>query len=196
MAKKPLDILYAIFIPDHIAAAFYTLAFVWANWVVKFAALWQACYNKAQKNLKGSFMGSESKEERQRRYKGAELKTRMEMKQHQERWERRMNAPFLREISKRVFVLMLVMSLGFGVLELARMGDAGYTVAPAAALGSIVLATALPALPLLVICIVQLARIRKEKCREEASLYKVFLVVASVLLAGWGIAGLAVLVFV
>lgn len=140
-------------------------------------------------------MGSESKEERQRRYDEAELKTRMEMKQRQERWEKRMSAPFLRALAKRVFALMLLMSLGFGIMELVRMGDEGYAVSPAGALGSVVLATALPALPLIGICIAQLARIKSGKCKEQAYLYKIFLVVSAALLAGWCIAWLAVLVF-
>lgn len=110
-------------------------------------------------------------EDRVQRQARQEERLREDMQRRADRQKQRAEKPFVRGVVVRLFILELLLTVGFGLLELVQAGQPGYAVAPRAAFGSLLAGGLMPGVPLLVLCIVQWVRIHKGICKEKPDTY-------------------------
>lgn len=105
--------------------------------------------------------------------KNVHAKTMEEIDKQNKQVKKRTSQPFLRQLCKWLLALTIVMGVGFGILELIWHTHPQYSVSVASSLGSLLAATLLPGVPVLLIAGVQFYRINKGQIKEDSLVYKV-----------------------
>lgn len=96
----------------------------------------------------------------------------------------RQQFPFMRKLCQRLVALLVLLAAGFGILEAAARQNPAYAVTVHRSLGSLAGVCAIAGVPLLVVCVAQLWRIRRGKSKEAPLLYKVSGGIALAILGG------------
>lgn len=81
---------------------------------------------------------------------------------------------FIRTMCHMIFVLYLLVTAGFGVLELYSSAQPTYAVAPISAIISLLISSVIPGALLAFLSIFQYLRINKGKVSEDSGVYRIY----------------------
>lgn len=102
-----------------------------------------------------------------------------------EKRKKRLSQPFAQGVCKRLFAILLVIAVGFSLIELKRYGDPIYSTTAFSSFLSLLIATAVPGVPLAIISFLRLRALKGGASDESPLKYKVYFGTSVGFLALW-----------